>query len=71
MTPLRNRAALEDAALTATAGAVIEAALERVETRGCNHRSDHPDTDPAMAVSTTVRLSAGAPNVAETATMAC
>jgi L-aspartate oxidase len=69
--PLRNRAALEDAALTATAGAVIAAALERVETRGCHHRADHPHTDPAMAVSTTVRLSAGTPAVAETATVAC
>jgi L-aspartate oxidase len=71
MAPLRNRAALEDAALTTTAWAVIAAALERVETRGCHHRADHPHTNPAMAVSTTVRLSAGTPAVAETATVAC
>jgi L-aspartate oxidase len=56
--PQRNRAALEDTALTATAGAVVAAALERTESRGCHHRSDYPDTDPAMAVSTTTRLGA-------------
>jgi L-aspartate oxidase len=69
--PLRNRAALEDAALTATAGAVVAAAMQRVETRGCHHRSDHPATTPAMAVSTTVRLSAGVPTVAEPAGVCC
>ena len=52
---LRDRAALEDAALTATAVAVVAAALERTESRGCHHRSDYPDTDPAMAVSTVTR----------------
>jgi L-aspartate oxidase len=51
----RNRTTLEDAALTATAGAVVAAALERTESRGCHHRSDYPDTDPAMAVSTVAR----------------
>jgi L-aspartate oxidase len=51
----RNRTTLEDAALTATAGAVAAAALERTESRGCHHRSDYPDTDPAMAVSTVAR----------------
>jgi L-aspartate oxidase len=56
--PQRNRAALEDTALTATAGAVVAAALERTESRGCHHHSDYPDTDPAMAVSTTTRLGA-------------
>jgi L-aspartate oxidase len=56
--PQRNRAALEDTALTATAGAVVAAALQRTESRGCHHRSDYPDTDPAMAVSTTTRLGA-------------
>jgi L-aspartate oxidase len=52
---LRDRTALEDTALTATAGAVVAAALERTESRGCHHRSDYPDTDPAMAVSTVAR----------------
>jgi L-aspartate oxidase len=51
----RNRTTLEDAALTATAGAVVAAALERTESRGCHHRSDYPDTDPAMAVSAIAR----------------
>jgi L-aspartate oxidase len=51
----RNRTTLEDAALTATAGAVVTAALARTETRGCHHRSDYPDTDPALAVSTVAR----------------
>jgi len=51
----RNRTTLEDAALTATAGAVVAAALERTESRGCHHRSDYPDADPAMAVSTIAR----------------
>jgi L-aspartate oxidase len=69
--PLRNRAALEDTALTTTAGAVVAAAMQRVETHGCHHRSDHPATDPAMAVSTTVRLSAGVPTVAEPAGVCC
>jgi L-aspartate oxidase len=71
MRSLRDRAGLEDAALTATAGAVVAAARQRVETRGCHHRSDHPDTNPALAVSTTVRLSAGRPTVAEPAAVSC
>ena len=71
MTSLRDRARLEDAALTATAGAVVAAARQRVETRGCHHRSDHPDSNPALAVSTTVRLSDGRPVVAEPAVVSC
>lgn len=43
------RASFEDAALTTTARAVAAAALARNESRGCHHRSDFPDTDPAMA----------------------
>jgi L-aspartate oxidase len=43
------RTSLEDVALTATARAVASAALARTESRGCHHRSDFPDTDPALA----------------------
>ena len=32
----------------------MTAAEARAETRGCHHRSDFPDTDPAQAVSRTV-----------------
>ena len=43
------RASFEDVALTTTARAVAAAALARTESRGCHHRSDFPDTDPALA----------------------
>ncbi len=46
---LDGRAAFEDAALTTVARAVAAAALARNESRGCHHRSDFPDTDPALA----------------------
>lgn len=51
---IRTRADFEDVALTATARVVAAAALARTESRGCHHRSDYPDTDPAQAVSRTV-----------------
>src|SRR4051794_7985828 len=46
---LDGRASFEDVALTTTARAVTAAALTRTESRGCHHRSDFPDTDPALA----------------------
>ncbi|KWX68578.1 L-aspartate oxidase [Mycobacterium sp. NAZ190054] len=46
---LRSRSDFEDAALTTVAGAVAAAALARTESRGCHHRSDFPDSDPAQA----------------------
>jgi len=55
---MNSRNAFEDAALTATASVVVAAALARRESRGCHHRADHPDTDPARAVSANVRLDA-------------
>ena len=67
-----RRAELEDAALTVVASAVAAAALERTESRGCHHRSDHPETDPARAVSTSVRLGpADQPVVAQPAVACC
>ncbi len=51
---LRHRADFEDAALTATARVVAAAASARTETRGCHHRSDFPQPDPAQAFSRTV-----------------
>jgi L-aspartate oxidase len=46
---LNSRTDFEDVALTAAAGAVAAAALARTESRGCHHRSDFPDTEPALA----------------------
>lgn len=46
---LNSRKDVEDVALTTVAGGVMAAALARTETRGCHHRADYPDTDPAMA----------------------
>lgn len=46
---LDSRSSFEDAALTATARAVSASAVARTESRGCHHRADFPDTDPALA----------------------
>ncbi len=51
---MATRAAAEDVALTVTARAVAAAALARNESRGCHHRGDHPDADPAQAFSRTL-----------------
>jgi len=55
---LGSRADFEDAALTVTAQAVAAAALARTESRGCHHRGDWPNTDPAQAVSVNVLAAA-------------
>jgi L-aspartate oxidase len=51
-----TRAALEDAALTATARAVAAAALAREESRGCHHRVEYPEGALTPARSIFVRL---------------
>ncbi|GAB5898798.1 L-aspartate oxidase [Mycolicibacterium mageritense] len=66
----RNRRGFEDAALTATARAVVAAAQARTESRGCHHRADHPETDPAQEHSLTVRNTDGCVAV-ETPTAVC
>ena len=63
-----TRADVEDVALTMSARAVAAAALARTETRGCHHRGDFPDTDPAQAVPVHVRGTAdGRVGIAEPA----
>ncbi|MCE9516118.1 MAG: L-aspartate oxidase [Mycobacterium sp.] len=54
--PMNTRADFEDAALTATARVVAAAALARTESRGCHHRRDYAETDPAQALSLTEHL---------------
>ncbi len=51
---MATRADVEDIALTASARAVAAAALTRTESRGCHHRGDYPDADPAQAFSRTL-----------------
>ncbi len=69
---LASRADFEDAALAVTASVVAAAAFDRVESRGCHHRADHPERDLAQAVSTTVRLQAeGMPSVARDVEVCC
>ena len=55
---MATRADVEDVALTMSARAVAAAALARTETRGCHHRGDFPDTDPAQAVPVSVHAHA-------------
>ncbi|CQD14566.1 L-aspartate oxidase [Mycolicibacterium conceptionense] len=65
-----NRQSFEDAALTVTARAIAVAALARTESRGCHHRGDHPETDPAQEHSVTIRAVAGRPTL-DTPTAVC
>jgi L-aspartate oxidase len=69
---LTGRPHFEDAALTATAAAVVAAALDRTESRGCHHRADHPNREPNRAMSRRVRLDfAGAAAVFAEAEVCC
>src|SRR5215212_178658 len=43
------RSSFDDVALTTTARAVAGAALARTESRGCHHRADFSEADPALA----------------------
>lgn len=72
--PVRNvarRADLEDVALTMTARAVAAAALARDESRGCHHRAEYPDADPAQARGIVVRASEDNTVCAETPVPVC
>jgi len=55
-----SRIDAEDVALTVTARAVAAAALARTETRGCHHRADYPQPDPAQARSADAPVAAWA-----------
>ncbi|NMO93272.1 L-aspartate oxidase [Actinomycetospora sp. TBRC 11914] len=60
--PLTDRAAVEDAALTLAAGALLAAAGSRTESRGCHVRRDHPHRDDRwQGTSTAVALVDGRP----------
>ena len=67
--PVRDRAGVEDAALTLLATAVLASAGTRTESRGCHVRTDHPDRDDTwQRASLQVRLDGdGRPVVATAA----
>ncbi|MCP2256998.1 L-aspartate oxidase [Streptoalloteichus tenebrarius] len=56
--PLRTHQEVEDAALAMVARALVAAALERTETRGCHVRTDFPRTEEAWRRSLPIRLDA-------------
>ncbi|ADJ44024.1 L-aspartate oxidase [Amycolatopsis mediterranei S699] len=65
-TPLWTHAAVEDAALTVAAQALLAAAVRRTESRGCHVRSDFPGRDDGWRRSQHIRLSpSGQPVLAD------
>ncbi|WP_410643079.1 L-aspartate oxidase [Amycolatopsis sp. lyj-346] len=65
-TPLWTHAAVEDAALTVVAQALLTAAVRRTESRGCHVRSDFPGRDDGWRRSQHIRLSpSGQPVLAD------
>ncbi|MEV7045851.1 L-aspartate oxidase [Amycolatopsis sp. NPDC051061] len=64
--PLWTHAAVEDAALTVVAQALLAAAVRRTESRGCHVRSDFPSLDDGWRRSQLIRLSpSGQPVLAD------
>ncbi|OXM60349.1 L-aspartate oxidase [Amycolatopsis vastitatis] len=64
--PLWTHAAVEDAALTVVAQALLAAAVRRTESRGCHVRSDFPSRDDGWRRSQHIRLSpSGQPVLAD------
>ncbi|MGW7537300.1 L-aspartate oxidase [Amycolatopsis sp. NPDC054798] len=55
--PLWTHAAVEDAALTLVAQALLAAAERRTESRGCHVRTDFPERDEGLRRSQLIRLS--------------
>ncbi|WP_410609120.1 L-aspartate oxidase [Amycolatopsis sp. lyj-109] len=65
-TPLWTHAAVEDAALTVVAQALLAAAVRRTESRGCHVRTDFPTRDDGRRRSQLIRLSpSGQPVLAD------
>ncbi|WIY06932.1 L-aspartate oxidase [Amycolatopsis mongoliensis] len=65
-TPLWTHAAVEDAALTLAAQALLAAAVRRTESRGCHVRTDFPSLDDSWRRSQLIRLSpSGQPVLAD------
>ncbi len=64
--PLWTHAAVEDAALTVVAQALLAAAVRRTESRGCHVRTDFPGLDDGWRRSQLIRLSpSGQPVLAD------
>lgn len=64
--PLWTQAAVEDAALTLVAQALLAAAVRRIESRGCHVRTDFPSPDETWRRSQLIRLSpSGQPVLAD------